>query len=115
MTFKPRDFFDGLRYVGRVRAVRATYHVYDVNRRYLLMWPSRRSPNSYFMSEIPHGYVEAVRQRFRGRTTTSVDVRRKLRGPAFRQLGALLVLVARGEAKINKTRIGRSLAFRLAA
>lgn len=66
------------------------------------------------MSEVPRPYVEAVRKRFRGRTTTSMEVRKRLGGPAFRQLGALIVLTAHGHAKIQK-REGPSLSFRVYA
>ena len=114
MAFNPRGFFDGVRYVGRVRAVRATYQVYDANKRYLLLWPSRRSANSYYMSEIPRRYVEDVHRRFRTKTTTAVEVRRRLGGPRFRQLGALISLAALGKAHV-RGRQGRSLAFRILA
>lgn len=114
MALDARRFFDGVRYVGRVRAVRATYHVYDANKRYLLVWPSRRSANSYYMSEIPRVYVEEVRRKFRAKVTTSVEVRKKMGGPRFRQLGALVTLAARGEAKVWG-RQGASLAFRVLA
>lgn len=114
MASNPRSFFDGVRYVGRVRASRVTYQVYDAGRRFLLVWPSRRSANSYYLSEVPRSYVEDVRRRFRAKTTTSVEVRRRLGGPSFRQLGALIVLCATGEAKRVGTR-GRSLAFRVYA
>lgn len=110
MPFEPRRFFDGVRYLGRVRARRVTYHVYDANRRYLLVWPSRRSANSYYMSEVPRLYVEDVRRKFRAKTTTSVEVKSRLGGPAFRQLGSLVALCARGDAKLKGER-GRSLAF----
>lgn len=114
MAFEPRRFFEGVRYVGRVRASRATYHVYDAATRYLLVWPSRRSANSYYMSEVPRSYVENVRRRFRARTTTSGEVRRRLRGPPFRQLGSLVALCALGEARLVG-RSGPSLAFRIRA
>lgn len=112
MPFEPRGFFQGVRYIGRVKARRVTYHVYDADKRYLLVWPSRRSANSYYMSEVPRGFAEDVRKRFRGKTTTSVEVRKRLGGPAFRQLGALVALAARGDAKLSGER-GRSLAFRV--
>lgn len=114
MAFDPRRLFEGVRYVGRVRARRVAYHVYDADRRYLLVWASRRSPHSYYMTEVPRAYVEEVRRKFHAKTTTSVDVRRRLGGPPFRQLGSLVVLAARGEAKIMGDR-GRSLAFHVRA
>ena len=110
----PRRFFEGVRYVGRVKARRVAYFVYDADKRYLLVWPSGRSKNSYYMSEVPRAYVDSVRRKFRGKVTTSVEVRAKLGGPAFRQLGSLLVLCAKGDAKIAGAR-GRSLTFRVYA
>ncbi|MGQ0537150.1 MAG: hypothetical protein ACT4PT_13900, partial [Methanobacteriota archaeon] len=110
----PRRRFEGVRYVGKVRARRVVYQVYDADRRFLLVWPSRRSPNSFFLSEVPRAFVDAVRRRFRGSVTTSVAVRQRLGGPAFRQLGALLVLAARGEAKVRPSKAG-PLAFRVYA
>ena len=112
MATAPRSFFDGVRYVGRVRAARATYEVYDAGKRYLLVWPSRRARGSYFLSEVPSSFVERVWRRFRGGITTSVEVRKRLGGPPFRQLGALLTLVAGRRARIVGRR-GRSLAFRV--
>jgi hypothetical protein len=114
VVFQPRGFFDGIRYVGRVHAVRATYFVYDANRRYLLVWPSRRSTSSYYASEIPRRFVDLVHRRFRTKTTTSVEVRRRLGGPRFRQLGALICLAALGKARVRGRR-GRTLAFRILA
>lgn len=110
----PRRFFEGVRYVGRVRAQRKTYEVYDAGTRYLLVWPSTRTKSSYYMSEVPASLVADLRKRMRGRLTTSVDARKRLGGPTMRHLNALYVLVATGDAKIQNAK-KKPIVFRVYA
>jgi hypothetical protein len=112
VAFDAKRFFEGVRYVGRVQAQRAAYHVYDVARRYLLLWPSSRG--GYFVSEVPRPFVDKVRRTFRKRRVTVKDVGRRLRAPYAHRYGALIALVARKEAALDGHE-GRSLRFRVYA
>jgi hypothetical protein len=96
-----------------VLAERARYHVYDGGSRYLLVAENRRKERTYNVSLVDAKYVEQVRRRFRGKDTTTIDVRKKLGSRGFRPLQSLVVLIARGEGSIRRR--GRPILFHVNA
>ncbi|HET7756718.1 MAG TPA: hypothetical protein VFK87_05640 [Steroidobacteraceae bacterium] len=114
-----RSLQRGLRYCGRVAAVRQTYHVFESQSYYLLLSFARartRRGSGYF-NLVEKPAVDYVRQRAGGnRGVTANDVvtlARRTGHVATRlvALNVLYVLVALGQARIARAGEHRQLSF----
>jgi hypothetical protein len=111
----------GLKYCGRVEAVRQTYHVFEARDSFLVLSFARsksRRGSGYF-TEVSSAAVEYVQGRLGGRSgVTARDVvaaaRRTKHVPtSLLALNILYVLVALEQAEIRRTGDHRQLFFAL--
>ena len=105
------DFFKEVRYVGRARGERRTYHVFEGARAYLVVSPNSRGGLN--VNPVSRKAPDLISKRFRGRHLTSKRLA-KAGGPfraAFAPLNALYVMVALGRASKLKITEGRSMVF----
>jgi hypothetical protein len=109
----------GLRYRGRVEAVRQTYHVFESDRHFLVLSFARarsRRGSGYF-NLIDRAAVDYAQQRFGGRrAVTAKEVAAAARGgrgiaTRLAALNVLYVLVALGAAGIARSGEHRQLFF----
>jgi len=114
-----RKLQQGLRYCGRVAAVRQTYHVFEARDSFLVLSFARsksRRGSGYFTA-VASAAVEYVQVRLGGRSgVTAKDVvasaRRTKHVPtSLLALNILYVLVAREQAAIRRTGDHRQLFF----
>ena len=105
------DFFKEVRYAGRARGERRTYHVFEGARAYLVVSPNSRGGLN--VNPVSRKAPDLISKRFRGRHLTSKRLA-KAGGPfraAFAPLNALYVMVALGRAAKLKLKEGRSMVF----
>lgn len=105
------DYFKDVRYVGRARGVRRTYHVFEGSHAYLVVSPN--TSGGLNVNPVSRKAPEIISQRFHGRHLTSKRLA-KAGGPfraAFAPLNALYVMVALGRASKLKIMDGRSMVF----
>ena len=105
------DYFKDVRYVGRARGVRRTYHVFEGSHAYLVVSPNSRGGLN--VNPVSRKAPELVSRRFHGRHVTSKRLS-KAGGPfraAFAPLNALYVMVALGRASKLKMLEGKSMVF----
>lgn len=105
------DYFKDVRYVGRARGARRTYHVFEGSHAYLVVSPNTRGGLN--VNPVSRKAPELISKRFRGRHLTSKRLA-KAGGPfraAFAPLNALYVMVALGRASKLKIMEGKSMVF----
>lgn len=105
------DFFKDVRYVGRARGVRRTYHIFEGSHVYLVVSPNTRGGLN--VNPVSRKAPDLISRRFRGRHLTSKRLA-KAGGPfraAFAPLNALYVMVALGRARKLAIREGKSMVF----
>ena len=105
------DFFKDVRYVGRARGARRTYHVFEGSHAYLVVSPNSRGGLN--VNPVSRKAPELISRRFNGRHLTSKRLAKA--GGAFRAafapLNALYVMVALGRASKLKKLDGKSMVF----
>jgi len=105
------DYFKDVRYVGRAKGSRRTYHVFQSSHAYLVVSPNSRGGLN--VNPVSGKAPDLITRRFRGRHITSKRLA-KAGGPfraAFAPLNALYVMVALGRASKLKIMEGRSMVF----
>lgn len=105
------DFFKDVRYVGRARGARRTYHVFEGSHAYLVVSPNTRGGLN--VNPVSRKAPGLISRRFRGRHLTSKRLA-KAGGPfraPFASHNALYVMVALGRATKLKIKEGRSMLF----
>jgi hypothetical protein len=105
------DYFKEVRYAGRARGERRTYHVFEGSHAYLVVSPNTRGGLN--VNPVSRRAPDLISKRFHGRHVTSKRLA-KSGGPfraAFAPLNALYVMVALGRATKLKIRDGRSMVF----
>ena len=105
------DFFKEVRYIGRARGERRTYHVFEGSRAYLVVSPNSRGGLN--VNPVSRKAPDLISRRFGGRHVTSKRLA-KAGGPfraAFAPLNALYVMVALGRATKLKRKEGRAMLF----
>jgi hypothetical protein len=105
------DYFKEVRYVGRAKGERRTYHVFEGARAYLVVSPNTRGGLN--VNPVSRKAPDLIARRFRGRHVTAKRLRKAggLFRAAFAPLNALYVMVALGRASKLKIREGRSMVF----
>ncbi len=112
------NVFRGLEFVGTAEGRRRTYQVFEGAGHFLVV-TFRQTKSGYF-TVVDREAVDRARQRFAGKTVTSSDLNKNLRGRtgAFDSLNVLYVLVAQRRATIDRRRSqpgNAALQFRLRA
>jgi hypothetical protein len=100
---KITDAFKDLKFVGLAEGDRVAYHVFEGPKVYLVAAPGSRG--GIYVNLVDRSAVEADKKRFAGKEVVSKQI-----GGG---LSSLYTLVARGEAKKLKKRLGRSMVFKL--
>ncbi len=105
------DYFKDVRYTGRARGARRTYHVFAGSHAYLVVSPNTRGGLN--VNPVSRKAPDLISRHFHGRRVTSKRLA-KAGGPfraAFAPLNALYVMVALGRARKLAIREGRSMVF----
>jgi hypothetical protein len=112
-----RDLSAGLSFEGKVPGRRQTYYVFSSPGAFFVFSFSRAKPKAGYFNMVTREAHAYVRRLTRGRVgVTSQDVNKRARtrkhvGSALEALNVLYVMVALGEARIDKRHTGIQLFF----
>ena len=65
MRFNPRDFFEGIEYLGEFESVRQIYYVYRKNHGFMLVTLSRNKLDSFYVNFVTWKCVEYIANKFK--------------------------------------------------
>ena len=115
-----RRLSGGLSFRGKVEGQRQTYYVFEGRKSFFVFSFSLSKPKAGYFNEVSLDALNAGRRLVKGRqgvTAQSLHGRSRTPrhiGSALEALNILYVLVATGEAKIDRRHKGRQLFFNVA-